>query len=512
MFLKKTNIIFFRRASSLCLVFFISFSIFCFGFGTKKIVKANPIVGIFESEVAPIIVNILSSFGVVVSIPTARDFLQEEQKFCEQKALELQNHKGAVTKGIQALQEGYYVSKEFCQDVLDKWDSYCIKKNIDSKRVANSIEYTFPGVCDYFRTGVATPYPKCDSYYNKILSSVNVYIPSSAKNFTVSLKRSKDGKYDYGYLNSYTETFYKGNNPSLFGTSLHFHWDTDARVLNVNGIECIGGVQLDTSGIKVTWGLYDTKPRVSKKVIDNVLQPVNSKNQGLVISPKNVEAIGKVLDPSIPDVPNSSVEIDAPITDYGATVPKIVSGSEVGALPWGMGGQLDNPVDGTDSKPVDKPTDKPVDGTDSKPFDGVLGFLQSILDILKQILAWLQGFFDAFLDFLKKLLVPREGYFVDTFNNFKKNLDGKFGIDTGVINNLKDNSDVADPNFIYKFVILNVPVVLDLSFIKRAVPYCHIFFGGLTAIFLCWFNLKNILFFIRGTSYISPTGDGKGEK
>ena len=507
MFLKKTNIVFFRRASSLCLVFFISFSIFCFGFGTKKTVKANPLIGVFENEFAPIVVNILSSFGIVISIPTARDFLEQEKDYQYNLQMEFQKkmdekieaRKALAQMGIQALQKGYLVSKEFVKDILAKWEDYSSKNNLESSSQADFLSITFPNVYKFYDNDYIHS-STIDSYYTNCLKSLTPYVPSNIEGFEIWLS------YGGSFGTSPWARVSRASHPDYFGTNITFAYEDGS--LMVCGKPYLIRLFKNFDGVKIKFGDYVTKPKINQKVIDNTLDSVNSSNQGIVISPQNVEAVGKVLDPTIPDVAGSSVVNTAPISSVASTVPKIVNGSDVGALPWEMGGQLDKPIDGTDSKPVDKPTD----GTDSKPFDGILGFLQSILDILKQILAWLQGFFDAFLDFLKKLLVPREGYFVDTFNNFKNNLDGKFGIDTGVINNLKDNSSVADPNFIYKFVILNVPVVLDLSFIKRAVPYCHIFFGGLTAIFLCWFNLKNILFFIRGTSYISPTGDGKGEK
>lgn len=114
---------------------------------------------------------------------------------------------------------------------------------------------------------------------------------------------------------------------------------------------------------------------------------------------------------------------------------------------------------------------------------------------------------------MKYILVPSDGYFVDTFNHFRADLEGKFGFDTGPLKDLSSNSSVVTPQFIYNFSVLGVPVTLDFSFIVKVVPYCHIIFGGLTAIFLCWYNLRNILLIIRGTSYIEGSNStGQSEK
>ena len=225
-----------------------------------------------------------------------------------------------------------------------------------------------------------------------------------------------------------------------------------------------------------------------------------------------VNNVSKAIDSPIPvgvgnvQTGTLSPPVDLPVGGSVPTdVPSVVGGSSVGAIPWGN--------DGTVSIPNDKPINKPVDGSNSKPVDGFLGFLQSILDILKQILSWLQNFFDAFLEFLKYLLVPSDGYFVDTFNHFRTDLEGKFGFDTGPLKDLSSNSSVVTPQFIYNFSVLGVPVTLDFSFIVKVVPYCHIIFGGLTAIFLCWYNLRNILLIIRGTSYIEGSNStGQSEK
>lgn len=347
----------FHRSLSFCLVFFISFSV-CFGFRSNK-VKANPLIGVAESEVVSVIVNVLSAFGVVISIPTAKDFLDEEKEFANQKALELQNHKGAVTKGIQAIKEGYYVSKEFCSDVLEKWEDYRIKHNIDSTTLNDTVEITFPSSEKFYKKSTySLTLQESDSYYSKCFAALRPYIPSSVDSFTVTLKRV-----GYNYNSGYSATIKKSSHQDWFGTTLSF--DVNSQNLRILGTPIISSIQDDTIGVMVNIGDYVTKPKVNKKVIDNVLEPVNSQNQGMVISPEQVESVGKVLDPSIPDVPNSAISNTAPISSVASTVPKVVSGADVGALPWGDVGSIDKPTD----IPKDESKDIPKDESKDTPKD-----------------------------------------------------------------------------------------------------------------------------------------------
>ena len=359
--MKSLNSYFFsNRFFSLCLVFFISFSVFSFNFFPRKVI-ANPLVGVAEEEVVSIMVNILSSFGVVVSIPTAKDFLDEEKEFANQKALELQNHKGAITKGIQSIKEGYYVSKEFCSDVLEKWEDYRIKHNVSSYVTSSYVIATFPCADDFYKTSYPTS-EQIDSYYSKCFSSFSPYIPSSLSSFTVELERSCKS-YNYGWRDRVSVSK-SDSSKFMFGSSIHFTWHNQA--ISVGDYALFNSVQTDTSGIRVRLSDYRIKPYVNKQVIDNTFNPVNSQSQGLVISPEQVESVGKVLDPSIPDVSGSRVLITAPINSVASTVPKVISGSDVGALPWGV---VDKPVDKPVDEPVDKPVDKPVDEPVDKPVD-----------------------------------------------------------------------------------------------------------------------------------------------
>ena len=360
----------FHRSLSLCLVFFISFSIFSFGFVPRK-VKANPLVGVAEEEVVSIMVNILSSFGVVVSIPTAKDFLDQEKEFANQKALELQNHEGAVTKGIQALKEGYYVSKEFVSDVLQEWEQYQISKGVESEKVGDVTTYTFPSFTQYHGYGSHTEKEYYD-YYLGVLKNVNVTIPLGCYGFYLT-KKDLSGDSRLHLTTSNSKALFE-NLPQRLTFSVDV-WNEQYgyKDFYINHTAMVG---FDTgiTGLVFDFGSYVTKPQVDKKVIDNVLEPVNSQSQGMVISPQNVEAVGKVLDPSIPDVPNSSVSSTAPISSVGATSPSIVSGADVGALPWGDVGSIDKPTDipKDESKdiPKDESKDTPKDeaGVDFSPF------------------------------------------------------------------------------------------------------------------------------------------------
>lgn len=344
----------FHRSLSFCLVFFISFSV-CFGFRSNK-VKANPLIGVAESEVVSVIVNVLSAFGVVISIPTAKDFLDEEKEFANQKALELQNHKGAVTKGIQAIKEGYYVSKEFCLDVLEKWEDYRIKHNIKSTVLDNSMSINFEPALSFYKTNYL-PSSKIDSYNSKCLASFMPYLPSNSDYLYIYI--SYDG---YGFGDPCCRPT-RASHPEWFGKTLTFSFLDDE--LYMLGQPIYSNVFRGFNGVKVAFGKYSTKPQVDKKVIDNVLEPVNSQNQGIVISPEQVESVGKVLDPSIPDVPNSAISNTAPISSVASTVPKVVSGADVGALPWGDVGSIDKPTD----IPKDESKDIPKDESKDTPKD-----------------------------------------------------------------------------------------------------------------------------------------------
>lgn len=363
----------FHRSLSFCLVFFISFSIFCFGFGTKKTVKANPLISVFENEFAPIVVNILSSFGIVISIPTAQDFLQQEKDYQYNLQMEFQKkidekieaRKALAQMGIQALEKGYLVSKEFVKDILAKWEDYSSKNNLESSSQADSLSITFPNVYKFYDNDYIHS-STIDSYYTNCLKSFTPYVPSNIEKFEIWLS------YDGSFGTSPWGRTLRKSRPEYFGTRLTFSYEDGS--LMVCGNPYLIRLFKGFDGVKIKFGDYVTKPKINKKVIDNVLDPVNPKSQGIVISPENVEAVGKVLDPSIPDVAGSSIVNTAPISSVATTVPQVVTGADVGALPWSDVGSIDKPTDIPKDESKDVPKDEPIDkpkeneGVDFSPF------------------------------------------------------------------------------------------------------------------------------------------------
>lgn len=362
------------RCFSLCLAFFLSFSFF--SFRKVEVVKANPLVEIFENEFAPIVVNILSSFGVVVSLPTAKDFLNQEKEYQYNLQMEFQKkmekkievRKALAEMGIQAVKDGYYVSKQFCTDILDKWNTYAIKASLNSTTTPYTVTVTFPSCQQFYKKSMfAVTIEEMNSYYSKCFSSCVAYIPISYPRFKVTLCR--------GELRDFYATVNKRDMPDCFGRCTDFTYSMQN--LYLNGHLIIDCVQSDTTGIIVDLDDdYKVKPKPNQKVIDNVLNPVDSKNQGIVISPKNIESVDKVFDPSIPDVPSSSITNNVPINQVASAYPEVATGSDVGALPWDIGSTsipsdtpIDKPIDKPVDKPVDKPIDKPVDNPVDKPVD-----------------------------------------------------------------------------------------------------------------------------------------------
>lgn len=346
------------------ILIFLSFSIFFsfnLNFNSKK-VYSNPLIGVAESEVVSVIVNILSSFGVVVSIPTARDFLEQEKDFCTQKALELQNHRGAVTKGIQALKEGYYVSKDFVIEVLNEWEKYSIEKNITSTYTKSCYTVTSSSVLNLDSD-------KFPMYLTSLFSPLDgIVINSKVFNSIIVSYYTTGYRMGYGTVTRWAEQDYHyfHSDSSFFDKPLHFSVKAPQTVM-CNGKVFSSYVQTN-SGVKIDLGSYNSKVKLNKQVIDNTLNPVNEKNQGLVISPQNVEAVGKVLNPSIPDVKSSEINIDVPISSFAITSPKVVSSSDVGALPWGDVGSIDKPTDipKDESKDIPKDESKDIPKDESK--------------------------------------------------------------------------------------------------------------------------------------------------
>lgn len=374
----------FHRSLAFCLVFFISFSV-CFGFRSKK-VKANPLVGVFESEFAPIIVNILSSFGVVVSLPTARDFLEQEKDYQYNLQMEFQKkmeqkieaRKALAQMGIQSVEKGYLVSKEFAKSILDKWQDYASTNDLTSKTCNYYYSFTFPSY-----SSVESKYRYSSDYFDKIFKGLTFSVPAGCQNIRMQLAYA-DNLSDYFYLDSRFDPQYFRDKCSWFDSPIGFQVSNGNLYFKANGSTYLAFSNFHGlyGSFRVVFGTYDSKPVINKQVIDNTLSPVNSQNQGMLITPKEVESVGKVLDPSIPDVSGCSVVSDVPISSVGATSPSIVSASDVGALPWSDVGSIDKPIDipkdeskdipKDESKdiPKDEPIDKPKEneGVDFSPF------------------------------------------------------------------------------------------------------------------------------------------------
>lgn len=504
MFLENIKGKFFQRFIPLCLCFLISFSIF--NFGRVEEVKANPIVAPVVEELTPIIISILGSMGIVVSVPIANEFVET----CKENSANPDipwNNEGLISyapKAIQQVENGYAVSKNFIDGILSEWNDY--KTKVDTsiplgfsqtivptwKTLVNNAPYNSKlyneAFISYF--GVRT-------FYCPVGSTVIV----GSKWGSYNKKCSFTSTYGFVTINAISEGYIN-------------IWD--------GGISntCVGALPAIDSGYSDTvyWGVDDSKPivNVNSKSLANVSPMTNKQAMYLpmplvneVSSVLNPPSVGEGSDVDIKTTPVGNVQTGLlnPPVEGVPNVPSVVDVPQVGGKEWGKDGTLDIPIDGTGEGSIDKPTEGTGEMT------GILGFLGQILDILKKILGLLENFFKALLEFLKYILVPSDGYFVDTFNHFNSQLNGKFGFDSSIIQGLKDNSSVVAPQFIYHFVVLGVPVVLDFSFITKIVDTTHIIFGGLTAIFLCWFNLRNILMMIRGTSYIGGSNTtGQSEK
>lgn len=138
--------------------------------------------------------------------------------------------------------------------------------------------------------------------------------------------------------------------------------------------------------------------------------------------------------------------------------------------------------------------------------------IDGIVDGINSILDFFSNFFTALLEFLKNIFVPGDNYFVDNYNSLNSSMSGKLGIDTGIFESLKGNASMntyADPNFSYSFTVMGVPVTVDYSFITKIRNVTIGFSNGLMVIFLCWYNIKKVIWIIRGTSPIEGSGGAK---
>lgn len=136
----------------------------------------------------------------------------------------------------------------------------------------------------------------------------------------------------------------------------------------------------------------------------------------------------------------------------------------------------------------------------------ILKVLQKILSFLGTLISSLvTALITALRDLLTKLFVPDSAILTNEFTTVQSKLQNTFPCNLDLLTTLKDASS-GEPNFIYSFTVMGVPVTLDLNFIKQVAPYSQMVANGLVAIFLVWYNFRKIIWIIRGTSPVG--GDG----
>lgn len=119
------------------------------------------------------------------------------------------------------------------------------------------------------------------------------------------------------------------------------------------------------------------------------------------------------------------------------------------------------------------------------------------------------NFFDAMFDFIKRIFVPSDSYFIDNYNSLNSDMKGKLGLDTGVLDDLVSSSSVStfsDPQFSYDFKIMGISVTIDFSFITKIRNITLGVSNGLMVIFLCWYNVKKVIWLIRGVGPVEGGG------
>ena len=117
--MKNLNSYFFsNRFFSLCLVFFVSFSIVFYSFVPKRVVNADTFVSPVQRDINSIIMTVLGGLSVVVSVNDAHDFLKQEQEYANKLALENASKDSFL---VRCSKQGYVCSKEFINDIISKW-------------------------------------------------------------------------------------------------------------------------------------------------------------------------------------------------------------------------------------------------------------------------------------------------------------------------------------------------------------------------------------------------------
>lgn len=478
----KNSYFFSNRFFSLCLVFFISFSIFSFGFSTKKVVKANPVVAPVVAEYGfEILVAFLGSVGVTVSVPFAQEFYNDLKENSANSDLPTWKNHGLMDylpQGVQYVKEkgheGFVASSDFMNKLVDTWNSYI--DNVKDKPKVLDKNLRFIGQSGSF-TVPPGEYTIRLLVKNDSRISFGQYIVKTCSS-KVSYKAGWDSSFS---KNAVMFNLGNGSYPSLNLPE------------NFCGVEIHPGGFYDSETYKPTYTPSYTKPFTDKQNIYLPMPVVNKVSD--VVKPQPFE--GSEASDFTTTFPVGNTQTGNLTTTPVVGVPKDVaivgSPSDVGGVPWVDVPSIDKPVDGADSKPVDKPIDKPVD----KPVGGIG-----------------ENIWDKILEFLKKILVPSDNFFIDEFKALEGELNGKFnGNGLNYISDFKNNSKSVDPKFVYTFTIMGTTVTLDFSFVTRIVPLCHIVFGGLTLLFLAWYHYKNVLLLIRGISPVEGgnfTGNSSG--
>lgn len=364
------------RSLALSLVFLIFINFFTFLFNTKK-VYANPLVGIAESELAPVIVSVLGSLGITVTLPTAQEYLQEEREFCEKLALESASKPSPWIQRVDSVKKGFLVSSHFVSEILGRWKEFCSK----TTKIDN-VPMGWTSVCIPPPSYISPDTNNMTNAFRDWFGSRTVYIPEGMELWVACYQNDKCtlnerivGDYDVRMWGSRLVTI--SGNPIDYGPMC---------VVFSIGDKYFGGPRISLSARSdsiVAWGLKPDSYYPDKKFNSNVsssVAPLTPK-QSLFLPMPVVDNVSKVLDTKPKDVGKERFEsmpvgaIDTGVlnptpvslpSDVSVDVPSVVGSPDVvGGVPWESLKPVDKPIDGTDSKPVDstdsKPIDKPID-------------------------------------------------------------------------------------------------------------------------------------------------------
>lgn len=351
----------------------------------------------------------------------------------------------------------------------------------------------------------------------------NIYIPGSSYNGDFSI-RAKLNRFSSPYKDfvqfllkqpsgSYNtpgsdisiefprDTFVNGN----VGYSIPFLYSLDNGCYYVGFVVAIyssaTGQMLDVAG-KVTVAYVRDKTINATSVLPTIGSSwsdgsISSGSDSVSVSiPKDTNTLlnKKPADISTPtyEIWTPGVVVVPPAIDTGTDVPPIDD-----VLP-----PIDDSLDVPD-------TDLPGSGTDtpsipSLNLDWLKELIQSIIDLIKSIIDWLNNFWTHLWEFLKSLLVPGETYFVDEFNKVTEKMKDKIpGIDITKL------EDLAVGEFKFKDMYAEFfgieCLVVRGSLINNVIGWARPIIQGLIALFLLLYNYNQIYLLIRGTSLLGAT-------